>query len=67
MSSAQREREKWREKRDQERKALRVFSSAKPLQRPEGKRIRHPKATWDMIPADTFRMNNTAMGAAWTR
>ncbi|MFI6052789.1 hypothetical protein ACIBCO_22240 [Streptomyces violascens] len=61
MSNTQREREKWRNKRRQEREALSVFSAVKPVQRMNVKMIRHTRAEWDAIPQEIYRRNNGAI------
>ncbi|AYV29650.1 hypothetical protein ACFWNE_06635 [Streptomyces goshikiensis] len=61
MSSPQREREKWRIKRQRARQDLRVFSTVAPVQKPEGLRVRHTQSTWNTIPMEVFRLNNRAI------
>ncbi|WP_158716951.1 hypothetical protein [Streptomyces rimosus] len=61
MSSKQREREKWRNKRRQIREGNRAFSASRPALRPDADRIRHKRAEWDEIPQQVYRRNNAAV------
>lgn len=58
MSSAEREREKWRIRRRQQREEYRVFSPVRPSIQPAQDRMRHTRADWEAVDSQTFQRNN---------